>query len=136
MSSPVRLVLPASLPPELLRFLLWLQKTEGRDKLYRLIVYASKFVVDSLRAYSTQPPRDVIERMERGASVVATSRKLFRMFRSLESTTQTGNYEPAAHTTLPSCVAAVPLSHVGLTFSDLAVLPQVSAGCAGELRSD
>ena len=84
MSSAAKLV-PPSLPPELLRSLLWLEKTEGRDKLLRLVVYSTKFVVDSLRLYAANPPVDVIKRMRSGAAMVATSRKLFRMFRSLES---------------------------------------------------
>ena len=92
MSSAAKLDPAPSLPPGVLRFLLWLQKTEGRDKLYRLVVYASKFVVDSLLTYSAQPPMDVVQRLERGASVVATSRKLFRMFRSLESTARTTSH--------------------------------------------
>ena len=98
MSSPAKPGLPPpTLPPELLRFLTWLERTEGRDKLYRLVVYASKFVVDSLRAYSTAPPLDAIKRLQSGASVVATSRKLFRMFRSLECTHRTQHNACTCH---------------------------------------
>ena len=96
MSSAAKLA-PPSLPPEVLRFLLWLERTEGRDKLYRLVVYASKFMVDSLRIYSAQPPVDVIRRLETGAAVVANSRKLFRMFRSLESNSTTDTQTSFVH---------------------------------------
>jgi hypothetical protein len=64
---------PPSLPPELLRFLFWLEKTEGRDKLYRFVVYFSKWAVHTLKQTNVDP--DVIKRITAGASVVATSRK-------------------------------------------------------------
>ena len=65
---------PPTLPAEVRRFLLWLEKTEGRDKLYRLVVYGSKWLVHSLQQSTAADP-DTIKRIRAGASVVATSRK-------------------------------------------------------------
>jgi len=131
MSSAAKLV-PPTLPPEVLQFLTWLEKTEGRDKLYRLVAYASKFLVDSLRTYSAQPPVDVIARLERGASVVAMSRKLFRMFRSLESTAAQNTRIPQ----LPAALSVRRSTHPMHASACLLCSSQLSASCAGELCAD
>ena len=137
MSSIGKLVPPPSLPPEVLRFLVWLDKTEGRDKLYRLIVYASKLIVDSLRPYSvTAQTADIVQRLERGAAVVATSRKLFRMFRSLESGgTATHRHATTSRTAILPLVCPYTADSGSrlLSCHCLPLLSQVSAGCTGEL---
>jgi hypothetical protein len=71
-----------SLPPLTLRFLDWLKKTDGRDKLYRLIAYGSKIPIHILK--ETGGSQVLIERLSKGASAVGLSRKLMRFFRSLQ----------------------------------------------------
>ena len=70
------------LPPQVLRFLSWLKKTEGRDKLYRLVAYGSKIPIHLLKQNGGN--QDVIERLQKGAKSVGMTRKLMRMFKSLE----------------------------------------------------
>lgn len=62
-------------------FLLWLKKTEGRDKLYRLLCYSSKIPI-----YLLDPIKnaDLASRLKSGASSVGLSRKLLRLFRSIQ----------------------------------------------------
>jgi peroxin-11B len=67
---------------ELSRFLKWLQKTEGRDKLYRLIAYGSKIPIYILTTYYRNPI--LLQRLQKGASQIGLSRKLFRFFRSVQ----------------------------------------------------
>jgi len=80
LSKPV--LPPPTLPAQVLTFLTWLEKTQGRDKLYRFIVYFSKWFIQTCNQHNVDP--DIIARLASGASVVATSRKLFRFFRSLD----------------------------------------------------
>jgi len=75
---------PLSLPPHVLLFLEWLKKTDGRDKLYRLIAYGSKIPIHILKQNGGD--KDTIQRLTKGASAVGQTRKLMRMFRSLEYT--------------------------------------------------
>ena len=72
----------SSLPVQVLRFLAWLKKTEGRDKLYRLVAYGSKIPIHYLKTNGGD--KELIARLSSGAKSVGTSRKLMRMFRSLE----------------------------------------------------
>ena len=64
------------------KFLKWLKKTEGRDKLYRLVAYGSKIPIHLLKSNNGNP--DLIERLSKGAKSVGQTRKLMRMFRSIE----------------------------------------------------
>lgn len=56
-----------TLPPSILRFLEWLKKTEGRDKMYRLIAYGSKIPIHLLRTNGGD--KILIEKLEKGAKV-------------------------------------------------------------------
>jgi Peroxisomal biogenesis factor 11 (PEX11) len=60
--------LPTSLPSEVLRFLDWLKKTDGRDKLYRLIAYGSKIPIHALTVSGGS--KDTIKRLSSGAKAV------------------------------------------------------------------
>lgn len=71
-----------SLPPHILRFLDWLKKTDGRDKLYRLVAYGSKIPIHILK--ETGGDKELIQKLSKGASAVGLSRKLMRMFRSVQ----------------------------------------------------
>ena len=71
-----------SLSPFALTFLEWLKKTDGRDKLYRLVAYGSKIPIHILK--ETGGDKVTIERLSKGAKAVGLSRKLMRMFRSLQ----------------------------------------------------
>jgi hypothetical protein len=71
-----------SLPSEALRFLDWLKKTDGRDKLYRLLAYGSKIPIHILK--ETGGDKELISKLSKGASAVGLSRKLFRFFRSIQ----------------------------------------------------
>jgi peroxin-11B len=71
-----------SLPEPVPRFLKWLKKTEGRDKLYRLVAYGSKIPIHLLKTNGGD--KDLIDRLSKGAKSVGQTRKLMRMFRSLE----------------------------------------------------
>jgi len=75
-----------SLPASVLTFLKWLESTNGRDKLYRLIQYGSKPVLQFLK--DNQYDKDTIDRLSKGASAVGLTRKLMRFFRSLEYTNE------------------------------------------------
>lgn len=69
----------ASLPASVLKFLEWLKKTEKRDKLYRLVAYGSKIPMSMLDEKS-----EAYMRLKKGSSAVGLTRKLMRMFRSLQ----------------------------------------------------
>lgn len=71
-----------SLNPFALRFLDWLKKTDGRDKLYRLVAYGSKIPIHILK--ETGGDKDTIARLAKGAKAVGLSRKLMRFFRSVQ----------------------------------------------------
>lgn len=71
-----------SLPVQVLLFLQWLKQTEGRDKLYRLVAYGSKVPIHLLKEGGGD--KDLVERLSRGASAVGLTRKLMRVFRSVE----------------------------------------------------
>jgi peroxin-11B len=72
----------SSLPFEILRFLDWLKKTDGRDKLYRLVAYGSKIPIHLLS--QEKGNEEVVQKLKKGASAVGLSRKLMRMFRSVQ----------------------------------------------------
>lgn len=71
-----------SFPPIVLRFLDWLKKTDGRDKLCRLVAYGSKIPIHLLK--SIDGDKDTIDRLQKGASAVGTGRKFMRLFRALQ----------------------------------------------------
>jgi hypothetical protein len=71
-----------SFPTHILTFLEWLKKTDGRDKLYRLVAYGSKVPIHILKENGGD--KDLIQKLSKGASAVGLSRKLMRMFRSLQ----------------------------------------------------
>jgi hypothetical protein len=71
-----------SLPREAHQFLKWLELTQGRDKLYRLVQYGSKFVIQQMKEHGGD--KDTIDRLSKGASAVGMTRKLMRFFRSVE----------------------------------------------------
>jgi peroxin-11B len=74
--------LPSSLPENALRFLDWLKKTDGRDKLYRLVAYGSKIPIHLLKQNGGD--KELIQKLSKGASQVGLTRKLLRMFRSVQ----------------------------------------------------
>ncbi|XP_071789084.1 peroxisomal membrane protein 11B-like [Asterias amurensis] len=56
--------------------------TEGRDKLYRVTQYASRFLLWYFTRYGG--PDTTVQKVQQLEAAVTTSRKLFRMFRSME----------------------------------------------------
>jgi hypothetical protein len=79
---PAMSTVPATLPPQVLRFLTWLKATDGRDKLYRLVAYGSKIPIDVLKKNGGD--KDTIARLTKGAKAIGLSRKMFRLFRSVQ----------------------------------------------------
>jgi hypothetical protein len=77
--AKIQKLAPKSLPPPTLKFLQWLKKTDGRDKLYRLIAYGSKIPVALLK--DSDP--ELSQKLKKGASTIGLTRKLLRMFRIL-----------------------------------------------------
>jgi hypothetical protein len=68
---------PKSLPPSTLKFLDWLKKTDGRDKLYRLVAYGSKIPVNLLQHSNPE----LSGKLKKGASSVGLGRKMMRLFK-------------------------------------------------------
>ncbi|XP_022110677.1 peroxisomal membrane protein 11A-like [Acanthaster planci] len=63
-------------------FIKFTSYTEGRDKLYRVTQYASRFLLWYYTNYGG--PKNTVQTVQNLESAVTTSRKLFRMFRSAE----------------------------------------------------
>lgn len=82
MSSKSTSVSIRAMPTPVLTFLTWLEATQGRDKLYRFIQYFSKYVIHIMKQHHVSA--DIITRVSKGASAVGLTRKLMRVFRSLE----------------------------------------------------
>jgi len=71
-----------SLPVQVQTFLKWLELTTGRDKVYRLVAYFSKYVVQVMKDNDLSP--DWRDRLSKGSSAIGQTRKLIRFFRSVE----------------------------------------------------
>jgi len=82
--NPTALAPLLSLPQPVLTTLEWFKKTDGRDKLYRFVQYFSKYVIQVLKEHGAD--KDIIERLNKGASAVGLTRKLLRFFRAAEYT--------------------------------------------------
>jgi len=75
-------VVPTSLGKNTETFLKWLELTQGRDKLYRLVAYSTKWIVPLLMLQGVD--KDVTDRLNKGASAIGLTRKLIRFFRGVE----------------------------------------------------